>query len=329
MTKARGAGRPRAVLAKASRKANAEARKALGSLASLRVSPRTATHYTKALEVFFNWMRAEDIALPQEPDEFDMVICLFIEDCWQEGEGRGRAADVVCGIQWKSPLLKRQLNGSWALLKAWQRTELPARAPPMPLRVMFALAEWFLRQRRTGMALGVVLAMHCFLRTGELLSLAFGQLSWAEDCRSAIVSLGITKGGARRGAAESVTLELDWLVLALRAWALSEPGCLVVNETHHRFRQLFSEGLAAIRCDEWGFAPYSLRRGGATELWRRTGALGRVTLRGRWAQPATARIYINDGLAILAEMRLPAEPVGELSRAFCKRFGCAYALFVK
>ena len=326
MTRARGAGRPRAVLAKVKRE-NAVARKALGSLASLRVSPRTAARYTKALEVFFGWMRVEGVALPREADEFDMVICLFIEDCWQEGEGRGRAADVVCGIQWKSPLMKKQLNGSWALLKAWQLTEMPARAPPMPVRVVLALAEWLLRRRHTGMALDVVLATHCFLRTGELLGLEFGQLTWAEDSRSAIVSLGITKGGARRGAAESVTLELDWLALALRAWALSEPGASVVGETQHRFRQLFSEGLAAIRCEDWGFMPYSLRRGGATELWRQTGSLGRVTLRGRWAQPATARIYVNDGLAILAEMRLPAEPVGELSRAFCKRFGCAAALF--
>ena len=175
------------------------------------------------------------------------------------------------------------------------------------------------------MALGIVLAAHCFLRTGELLSLDFGQLSWAENCRSAIVSLGITKGGARRGAAESVTLDLEWLALALRAWALAGPGGFIVNETQPRFRQLIAEGLAALRCTEWGFAPYSLRRGGATELWRQSGALNRVMLRGRWAQAATARIYIIDGLAILAEQRLPAEPVNTLARAFCTRFGCACA----
>ena len=107
-----------------------------------------------------------------------------------------------------SPLLKRQMNGSWALLKAWQRTELPARAPPMPPKAVFALAEWLLRQGRTGMSLGVGLAAH---ETVELLDLGFAELSWAESFRSAIVSLGVTKGGARRGAAESVSVELAWL----------------------------------------------------------------------------------------------------------------------
>ena len=327
MTKARGAGRPRAVLAKAGRLETARARQALGTLSSLKVGPRTQIRYQRALHVFFTWMQNEGLALPEEPSELDMIICSFIEECWQEGEGRGLAADVVCGVQWTSPLMKRQLNGSWALLKAWQRTELPARAPPMPPKVVFAVAEYLLRQGWTGVALGVILAAHCILRTGELLSLGFGQLSWADDFCSAIVSLGITKGGARRGAAESVTLELDWLALALQAWARTEPGPLVVGVTQHKFRQLFAEALVALRCADWGFAPYSLRRGGATELWRSTGALGRVTLRGRWAQPATARIYINDGLAVLAEMRLPPEPVNGLSLAFCRRFSCAPRLF--
>ena len=327
MTRARGAGRPRAVLAKANRLETAQSRQALGTLASLKVGPRTASRYQKALEVFFMWMKTEAISLPRESDDFDMIVSQFIETCWQEGEERSRVADVVCGLQWTSPLLKRQMNGSWALLKAWQRTELPARAPPMPPKIVFALAEWLLRQGRTGMSLGVVLAAHGILRTGELLGLGFAELSWAEDFRSAIVSLGVTKGGARRGAAESVSVELAWLSLALRAWAETEPGPLVVNETQHRFRELFAQGLVALGCADWGFAPYSLRRGGATELWRRTGALSRVTLRGRWAQPATARIYVNDGLAVLAEMRLPAEPAGGLASAFCKRFSCAQVLF--
>ncbi len=157
--------------------------------------------------------------------------------------------------------------------------------------------------------------------------MGFGQLSWANDCKSVIVSLGITNGGARRGAAESVSVELDWLVVALKAWAQSEPGPLVVNETLRKFRELFAQGLVALNCGEWGFAPYSLRRGGATELCHRFGALGRVTLRGRWAQPATARIYINYGLATLAEMRLPEEPVAGLAKAWCSRFRCPMLLF--
>ena len=106
-------------------------------------------------------------------------------------------------------------------------------------------------------------------RTGELRPLGFGQLSWAGHCRSAIVSPGIAEYGARQRAAESDTLDRDWLALALRAWALAGPGGFIVNETQPRFRQLFAEGLAALRCAEWRCAPYS-------EARRRYGALAAV-----------------------------------------------------
>ncbi len=65
MTKARGAGRPRAVLAKANRRETAQARQALGTLASLKVGPRTASRYKKALQIFLSWMKAENLPLPQ------------------------------------------------------------------------------------------------------------------------------------------------------------------------------------------------------------------------------------------------------------------------
>ena len=93
----------------------------------------------------------------------------------------------------------------------------------MPPKIVFALAEWLLRQGRTE-SLGVILAAHDIPRTGEMLVLGFAELSWAEDFRSAIVSLNVTKGGARRGAAESVSVELAWLSLALRAWARRNLG---------------------------------------------------------------------------------------------------------
>ena len=99
------------------------------------------------------WVKAEGFARPREPDKFHLVICRFIETCWQRD--RRRAAGVVCSTQWQSPLMERPFDGSWALLKAWQRAELPARAPPMPPKIVLALAEHFLQEGRTGMALGI------------------------------------------------------------------------------------------------------------------------------------------------------------------------------
>ena len=60
-----------------------------------------------------------------------------------------------------------------------------------------------------------------------------------------------------------------------------------------RFAQVFE-------LTELGFVPYSLRRGGATDLYLRCNNLDPVMLRGR----TTARIYLDDARASLIQMRL-------------------------
>ena len=54
-----------------------------------------------------------------------------------------------------------------------------------------------------------------------------------------------------------------------------------------------------------GFRWYSIRRGGATAANLSGVPLGVLMLRGRWSDPRTARIYISDGLAMLADLSVP------------------------
>ena len=56
---------------------------------------------------------------------------------------------------------------------------------------------------------------------------------------------------------------------------------------------------------EMEYKPYSLRRGGATDLWTRAGNLDRLVVRGRWGNAITARQYVNEAAAALATVRLP------------------------
>ena len=135
--------------------------------------------------------------------------------------------------------------------------------------------------------------------------------------------------GQRRGAAESVTVDLPWLAVALKALAVNRLASdSVIDMNMTTFRRLFREAMIAFNCSDWGFTPYSLRRGGATEMWRQTGALSRVTLRGRWAHASTARIYVNDGLATLAELRLPLQPQEALNTAWMSRTRAIPCLFL-
>ena len=54
-----------------------------------------------------------------------------------------------------------------------------------------------------------------------------------------------------------------------------------------------------------GFRPYSLRRGGATYWFQRHQNLDRILLQGRWHTQKSARIYLNEGLAVLAQLKVP------------------------
>ena len=81
---------------------------------------------------------------------------------------------------------------------------------------------------------------------------------------------------------------------------------------------------------------FFLRRGGATFWFSKQGSLDRLLIHGRWQTPKTARIYINNGLATLAEMKIPmsklrgfvniykhslAQPVPNLEHAHKSRSG--------
>ena len=68
---------------------------------------------------------------------------------------------------------------------------------------------------------------------------------------------------------------------------------------------MFSRCLEAVGLAELSFRPYSLRRGGATRWFSKHGSLDRVIVLGRWQAQRTARIYINEGLGVLAEMAVP------------------------
>ena len=71
----------------------------------------------------------------------------------------------------------------------------------------------------------------------------------------------------------------------------------------HVFYRLFKQGLCWLGLEDYGFLPYSLRRGGATAYFRATRNMEATLDRGRWSSARVARIYVNDGLAREVELQ--------------------------
>ena len=278
-------------------------RKELGSLQSLTVQPATKKRYNAAIDKFLVFLKGEKLILPQQRGQLDQLTCEYLEHLWSQGEGRALASDTIAGLQDFDPRLKGNLPCTWRLLRVWHTHEIPNRAPPLPEVVLKAMVGFSLFNNKPLFALSLLLGFYGMMRTGEVLGLRRNQVEVKSANGPAVLSLGLTKSGKRQGAAESITLTVVEVTRRLLQWKQSSTLSLVPNAS--AWRTEFANTLASLGLTEFQFRPYSLRRGGATFWFQKHGSLDKLLIQGRWQAPRTARIYINEGLAILAEMNVP------------------------
>ena len=106
------------------------------------------------------------------------------------------------------------------------------------------------------------------------------------------------------------------VVRRLAQWKRSTSAGSLLTPSPYSWRKSFSEALIALGPTEWEFRPYSLRRGGATFWFGKHGSLDRILVQGRWMAARTARTYLNEGLAVLAEMSIPQSKLLPFHRVY-------------
>ena len=291
-------------------------RKELGTLRSLTVSSKTSVRYASARTKFYEFLRENSLEIPRRRELFDGLLAEYIEHLWSEGEGRGLAADTVAGLQDSDPKLKGQLQLTWRLLKTWNVNEVPNRAPPLTEAALEAMVGWSFFHGHFGFGVSLLVGFYSMLRTGELTTLRSSHIFMKAANAPAVLSLGLTKSGKRVGAAESVTLTVAVALRWLWAWKqCSKPHALFVSSVS-AWRRLFSECLSALQLTLFEFRPYSLRRGGATWWFTKHSSFDKLMVAGRWQAAKTARIYLNESMAVLADMRLPQKSLLPFARVF-------------
>ena len=295
---------PKRILEGATPKERALKRQKLGSLQSLTVQPSTRLRYDAAVQDFFKFLTHNSLELPTKRDLMDGLVCEYIEFLWSSGAGRAKASDTVAGLQDATPKLRGCLPGAWRLLKTWAINEVPNRAPPFPEHVVHALCGWACFHQHFGFAVSLLVGFYGMLRTGELFNIRRKDFLSQPGHRTVLLSLGLTKGGKRVGAAESVVLGHDAVVKPLQQWMLKASLNTPLTQSPGAWRSLFNKGLESLKITSHGFRPYSLRRGGATWWFGKHHSLDRILVQGRWQAAKTARIYINEGLAILAQLQI-------------------------
>ena len=83
-----------------------------------------------------------------------------------------------------------------------------------------------------------------------------------------------------------------------------KPDDTLLGLSSLEFRSFFSSALQALKLGQYGFRPYSIRRGGACHHLRMFSDLELTLFRGRWGNLKVGRIYLNDGLATWTKLTM-------------------------
>jgi integrase len=252
--------------------------------------------YSEAKDLFVDWLEMHG-AWPTELGGYDDLVCEYLEELWEQGQPKALGGNTLSALQHFAPGLKGKLVAAWRLYGAWSKSEIPLRAPPMLKDVMLGLAgkAYLLGQPRVGIC--IVLGFQALLRTGELCSLKVRDVRFGTA--TALLHLGFTKSGHRRGEEETVICDDPVVVAELRRLLAGLPGEeTVLGVAGPRFRVIFASLVSGLTMPHARlYRPYSLRRGGATFLYEVSSSLSAVTTRGRWSSSQTARQYINQASA--------------------------------
>lgn len=124
--------------------------------------------------------------------DLDEKLADWVEHKFQAGYPLNGVADCLSGIHYFIPQARRHLPVAWRLFGIWRKIEVPSRAPPLTEDLLLSFASRALSLNQLEFACLLLVGFHCFLRTGELLSLTAE--SFLINQKTGIVYLPASKG---------------------------------------------------------------------------------------------------------------------------------------
>ena len=253
----------------------------------------------------------------QSMPHMDEVICDWIHHMWETGEPLLTVGDALSALHYYQPFTRRGIPHAWKLFAVWRKIEVPSRAPPLTEVLVRSMSAYELHHNRLEMATCLLLAFSALLRTGELLALTTEDILIGK--KAAVISLYSTKTSKKFAANDAVSVQ-DPFVLELLGTLLQvrkNRNLVRLNlwsGSQQHFRNRFRRLTQIFGLEDHRFRPYSLRRGGATALFQRSGSMELVLEKGRWQSSKVAKMYIADAMSYLPSIRLNATTRGLLQK---------------
>lgn len=266
------------------------------------LTQKTIAAYQRALANFFEYLEAEGYTLPSSSRKLDEILSHYIEVLYFDDQPITYAGHLLSGIRRFLPHLRFKLPKAKQWFSNWRAACLPSPAVPLPASVALALAGLCLEVGESGLACALLLGFTAFLRTSELASLRYCDLSFKPSSDLIVVALSNTKTG--KGRAQSVLVRDPFLPYLL--WHAQRGGATHLwPGSTASFRAAFRLLCQRAHLTSYNFTPYSLRRGGASHAFASGVSFDQLLERGRWQSVKTARLYLDTGRAALILLRFP------------------------
>ena len=233
----------------------------------------------------------------------DELCTAFVEALEAHGHPQSRAATTMSALAHFVPPVRGALGGTWRTVRAWKNTRATTNAEPLPEALLMAAVALFAQLHGPRAGLALLVGYRCALRPGELCALWTHSLAVGGGGETLSIVLGDTKMSLRTGTPEAVSTK-DPLCVAAGALLRSAPPAPLLGMSYPAFLRCFKRIMRVLGAEFAGFAPHSIRRGGACRLLQRCGDITQVMLTARWQDLKTARIYIDLARYDAVEARL-------------------------
>ena len=253
----------------------------------------TQGRYEAALASFDAWCLSVRLERDQLPDEVldwavaDYLLEMIVDENFQVSLG----LSLTAALRKRDPRLN--LPVTVKLLGDWRKDNPPEQAAALPKQFVYAAFTLVWAGGEPALATLYLLCFCGLLRIGEGLKLEKRQVLFATSGErpAAVVMLGATK----RGVDDKIELSNPHVVDALgQVCRLCDKNSgRLFAFSYEKVRRRLIATLSALGVDCTCVKTHSLRRGGATELYRQGVDLASIVVFGRWASEKSARVYIR------------------------------------
>jgi integrase len=284
-------------------------------LQDLALAPASLKAYQRSLSGFLVYARLSPQQLLSEPaSRLDRLLAVYIQHSYDSASPFTYAAHALHAVVYHRPDVKAHMFVSRQCLKGWERVKKSVSHPPLTWELTVVLACTLARSGYHGPAVAMLVGFDCYLRVGELTRIRRRDVVMPNDARfgRAHSTMAVCLARTKTGLNQSVAVQSQDVADILCIWVRSLPSIagddnpLVFAFSPDYLRRLMRNACIQLHVGHTPYVPHSLRHGGATADFLKTGSIERVQFRGRWKSMESVRTYVQTARALLAAQDVPA-----------------------